>query len=383
MITKPLPVAKGLHPAVTCPTMPLIWRQCGAGRSPELLKGSGFMAKIETNEPSPNARYLHDLESCSLKGDAEVEKEEAAADEEGDPSGAEESLNLSENDGSYLDSPDRHYSLSRGLSPLLKKKARRLPKLLIMDCWGPHFFAGDPLPSYSERLLSSLERLGDRKCLMHWMIAISNKQYLTQHALLAGNEIDWRQVKFLTKVGDNWAGTFNSASGCLTASPVRAAALVDQAWGYQQEAVEQGSLDSGFNPLVPGPLHILRNRMLEVCFRSQPHAPVGPLVGCGTPRHGEGFVQLVEKRLLLQVGFKAKQAAGVWDAALKDALALRAFYSIVYPKVCSTFCFLQRLHIQESYRSTATVGVVTGVLSQCASRGGHCQDCRPAGADNN
>ena len=166
--------------------------------------------------------------------------------------------------------------------------------------------------------------------------------------MLAGNEIDWRQVNFLTRLGDNWAGTFISASGLLTDSPVRARALVDQAWGYQQEAVEQGTLDSGFNPLVPGPQHILRNRMLEVCFSSQSHAPVGPLVCPGTPRRGEGLVQLVGKRLLLQVGFKAKQAAGIWDAALKDALALRAFYSIVYPKVCSTFWFLQRLHIKET-----------------------------------
>ena len=175
----PLPVAKHLHPAVTCPTMPLTKKQCGVGQSPELLKGSGFMAKIETNEPSPNARYLHDLEFSSLKGDVELEKEGAAADEEGDPGGAEESLNLSEDDGSYPDSPDSHYSLSLGLDPLLKRKAGRLPKLLIMDCWGPHFFAGDPLPSCSGRLLSSLERLGDRKCLTHWMMAISNKQDLT------------------------------------------------------------------------------------------------------------------------------------------------------------------------------------------------------------
>ena len=167
------------------------------------------------------------------------------------------------------------------------------------------------------------------------MMTNSNKQYLTRHALLTGNEIDWRQVNFLTGLIDNWAGTFISASGCLATSPVMARASVDQAWAYQQHAVEQGALDSGFKPFVPGPLHILRNRMLEVCFSSQPHAPVGPLMCHGTPRHGEGLVQLVGERLLLQVGFKAKQAAGSWDAALKDALALRAFYSVVYPKVSS------------------------------------------------
>ena len=141
--------------------------QCGAGQGPELLKGSGFMAKIETNEPSTDARYLHDLELSNLKGDVEVEQEEAAANDVEGPSGAGESLNMSQDDGSNLDSPDSHSLLSLGSKPLLKQKADGLPELLIMDCWGPHFFTGDPLPSCSGRLLSSLERLGNRKCRTH------------------------------------------------------------------------------------------------------------------------------------------------------------------------------------------------------------------------